>query len=36
MYEIVATSLFKKELKTIKKRKKDLEKLHKVVNTCTA
>lgn len=28
-YEVVATSLFKKELKVIKKRSKDLEKLKK-------
>lgn len=32
-YEVVATSLFKKELKVIKKRSKDLEKLRKVINT---
>lgn len=32
-YEVVGTSAFKKELKTIKKRHKDLEKLRKVVNT---
>lgn len=31
-YKVIATSSFKKELKTIKKRKKDLEKLHIVVN----
>lgn len=31
-YEVVGTSAFKKELKTIKKRHKDLEKLRKVVN----
>lgn len=31
-YEIVSTSAFKKELKIIKKRHKDLDKLRKVVN----
>lgn len=31
-YDIVLTSAFKKELKTIKKRKKDLEKLNKIVD----
>ena len=31
-YEIILTSVFKKELKQIKKRHKDLEKLTKVVN----
>lgn len=31
-YEIVGTSAFKKELKIIKKRQKDLDKLRKVVN----
>ena len=31
-YEIILTSHFKKELKVIKKRHKDLEKLTKVVN----
>lgn len=31
-YEVVGTSAFKKELKAIKKRYKDLEKLRKVVN----
>ena len=31
-YEIILTSVFKKELKLIKKRHKDLEKLTKVVN----
>lgn len=31
-YEVVGTSAFKKELKSIKKRHKDLEKLRKVVN----
>lgn len=32
-YEIVLTSAFKKELKVIKKRHKDLDKLTKVVNS---
>lgn len=32
-YDIVITSSFKKELKAIKKRSKDLEKLGEVVNT---
>ena len=31
-YEIILTSIFKKELKQIKKRNKDLEKLTKVIN----
>ena len=31
-YEIIMTSAFKKELKIIKKRNKDLEKLTKIVN----
>lgn len=31
-YEIVSTSSFKKELKVIKKRHKDLEKLRSVVD----
>ena len=31
-YEVVGTSAFKKELKAIKKRYKDLEKLRKVLN----
>lgn len=31
-YEIIITSAFKKELKIIKKRNKDLEKLTKIVN----
>lgn len=33
MYEIVLTSAFKSCLKTIKKRKKDLDKLTNIVNT---
>ena len=33
IYDFVLTSVFKKELKTIKKRSKDLSKLTKVVNT---
>ncbi len=31
-YDIILTSAFKRELKIIKKRKKDLEKLTKIVN----
>ena len=31
-YEIILTTAFKKELKHIKKRKKDLEKLNKIVD----
>ncbi len=31
-YEIIMTSAFKKELKIIKKRNKDLEKLTKIIN----
>ena len=33
MYEIILTSAFKSCLKTIKKRKKDLDKLTNIVNT---
>ena len=32
-YEIILTSAFKSSLKVIKKRKKDLDKLTKIVNT---
>lgn len=32
-YDVIATTLFKKELKVIKKRNKDLAKLKKVVDT---
>ena len=35
-YEIILTSAFKKQLKTIKKRSKDLAKLTKVVNALSS